>query len=393
MKWHIINKQVVRKYTIKEILSKHWQSFVCEMRAKGKAIRKVVREEAEKIIGCQSLDKGFTLYQCPTCRQTKLVPFTCKSRFCNTCGAKYAKDRGLSMSSKLIYCQHRHVVFTIPEALRPYFAYDRTLLNLLFAAAADTITYCFARRNKSEAYTPGFISVLHTFGRDLKWNPHIHMILCIEAVGKSGRWKSFNHINYEGLRRSWQFCLLKMMLNKINSPAFKSLVDKLYTDHANGFYVNAPPVKHFNAGVVNYIVRYAGRPVLAQSRIKDYDGKSVTFTYTPHGSDELAEETVSVFEFIKRLIIHIPDRNFKMIRYFGFYACGHNKHALYKLREKRVNPKILENMRKIYKSWQKRIWFSFLLDPLKCTCGSFFELIEICSSQRKARDYLRWNTS
>jgi hypothetical protein len=284
-------------------------------------------------------------------------------------------------------------VFTIPESLRPYFAHDRSLLNLLFTAAADTITYHFARRNKSEAYTPGFICALHTFGRDLKWNPHIHMILSTEAVGKSGRWTNFGHINYEGLRRSWQFCLLKMMQERINTPAFKSLVDKLYIDHAKGFYVNAPPIKHFNAGVVNYIVRYAGRPVLAQSRIKGYDGKTVTFTYTPHGSDELVSDTVSVFEFIKRLIIHIPDRNFKMIRYFGFYACRHTMHALYKLREKRVDPKTLLNMRKAYRSWRKRIYLSFLLDPLKCTCGSFFELTEVVSSQRKARDYLRWNTS
>ena len=31
--------------------------------------------------------------------------------------------------------------------------------------------------NKSQKFTPGFISVLHTFGRDLKWNPHIHCLI------------------------------------------------------------------------------------------------------------------------------------------------------------------------------------------------------------------------
>ena len=201
MKWHTVNNQIARKYTIKEIFTAHWHMFICEMGTKGKTIRKVIRQEVEKIIGCQRLENGFALYECPTCHQTKIVPFTCKSRFCNTCGAKYSKDRALNMSAKLIYCQHRHVVFTIPEALRPYFAHDRALLNLLFMAAADTIYYCFARRNKAEAYMPGFISVLHTFGRDLKWNPHIHMILCEEAIGKSNVWKRFSHINYEGLRR------------------------------------------------------------------------------------------------------------------------------------------------------------------------------------------------
>jgi hypothetical protein len=393
MKWQIVNNAVVRRYTIKEILSAHWYHFLWEMEAKGKAVRKVIQEEVEKIMWCQSMDKGFTLYECPNCHEKKVVPFTCKSRFCNTCGAKYSQDRSLSISSKLIYCEHRHVVFTIPEELRPYFAHDRTLLNKLFEAAADTINFFFRQRNKSEAYTPGFISVLHTFGRDLKWNPHIHMILCTEAAGKSGGWKNFTHINYAGLRKSWQFCLLRLLSEKITHPSFKQLVDKLYSDHSNGFYVNAPPIKHFNAGIINYIVRYAGRPVLAQSRIKDYDGKNVTFTYTPHGSDELVTETVTAYDFIKRLIIHIPDRNFKMIRYYGFYSCKHKAHAQYKLREKRVGSSDLKSMRDIYKSWRKRIKFSFRYDPLRCICGSYFVLADKFISWGKIKDYMRYNTS
>ena len=36
--------------------------------------------------------------------------------------------------------------------------------------------------NKTEKFTPRFISVLHTFGRDLKWNPHIHCLVCEEAL-------------------------------------------------------------------------------------------------------------------------------------------------------------------------------------------------------------------
>jgi hypothetical protein len=219
------------------------------------------------------------------------------------------------------------------------------------------------------------------------------MILCTEAVGKSGQWKNFTHINYEGLRKSWQFSLLKLLTERITEPSFKQLVNKLYKAHTNGFYVNAPPVKNFNAGVVNYIVRYAGRPVLAQSRIKNYDGKSVTFTYTPHGSDEEVSETIPVFDFIKRLIIHIPDRNFKMIRYYGFYSCKHKQHSLYKLREKRIAPATLIAMRGVYKSWRKRIMNSFRIDPLKCTCGAFFEFKDKYIAWNKIRDYILYNSA
>jgi len=358
------------------------------MKKQGKPIRKTILDEVEKIIGCQDPKNGFTLYACPKCNVEKWVPFTCKSRFCNCCGVKYSKDRALNMSAKLLKCSHRHIVFTVPEELRKYFAYDRSLLNLLFEAAAETITYRFNDRNKSENYVPGMICVLHTFGRDLKWNPHIHMILCEEAIGNSNIWKKFNHINYEGLRRSWQFSILKRLLEKIEDPSFKPLVDKLYKDHKFGFYVNSPPVKNFNAGVINYIVRYAGRPVLAQSRITNYDDESITFKYTPHGSDEDISETLSVFDFIKKLIIHIPGRHFKMIRYYGFYCERNSKYKQYLHKAKRVESHMVKQMKKTNKSWRKRILSTFRHDPIICIyCKTELELIDVFCDPRKIKFY------
>ena len=212
------------------------------------------------------------------------------------------------------------------------------------------------------------------------------MILCEKAIGNSNIWKSFSHINYEALRKSWQYSILKLLLERI--PTLKTLIDKLYSDNDSGFYVYAPPIKNFNTGVVNYITRYAGRPVLAQSRIVDYTGDSVSFTYTPHDSDELVTETVSVFEFLKKLIIHIPERNFKMIRYFGFY-CSHNpKHVQYLRHAKKFETFQIIQLQAIHKSWRKLIKFTFGHDPIKCIyCGDTLELIEIFCDPRKIKYY------
>lgn len=292
------------------------------------------------------------------------------------------------MSKKLLDASHRHVVFTIPQELRPYFRINRKLLNILFQqAAADTISYCFNKRSKSENYVPGMISVLHTFGRDLKWNPHIHMVLCEEAIGNSNKWIKFHHINYESLRRSWQYCVLKLLSQSIKEPSFKLLVDKLYAAHESGFYVNAPPIKKFTSGVVHYIVGYTGRPVLAQSRIVNYDGQTVRFIYTPQGSNELVTESIPVFDFIKKLIIHIPDRSFKMIRYYGFYSEKHTKHKQYLLRTKIMNGTLIRILKNAYQSWPKRMFFFFLQNPLKCFCGGFFERIELFIDPRKIKYY------
>jgi len=220
------------------------------------------------------------------------------------------------------------------------------------------------------------------------------MILCEKAIGKSNVWKSFSHINYEALRKSWQYSILKLLLEHI--PSIKTLVDKLYDDNESGFYIYAPPIKNFNTGVINYITRYAARPVLAQSRIIDYNGDTVTFTYTPHGSDELLTAKIPVFEFIKKLIIHIPERNFKMIRYFGFYCSRNPKHMQYLKHAKRFDQLHLIRLKSIHKSWRKLTKFTFGHDPLKCIyCGDSLELIELFCNPRKINYYFtiynRWD--
>ncbi len=72
--------------------------------------------------------------------------------------------------------------------------------------------------------------------------------------------------------------------------------------------------------VIKYISRYLGRPVIALSRIDSYDGDNVTFHYYRHEDNAFVQKTIPVIDFIKLLIQHIPERNFKMTRYYGLYA-------------------------------------------------------------------------
>lgn len=128
-------------------------------------------ENIEKMINCGNPSYGGAMYGCPHCGNLKFVPFRCHSRFCTTCGTKYAMERTTNMSFKIIGVQHRHCVFTIDENLREFFLKDRSLLDCLFHAVRSVILHMFHKMNKSLNYTPGFIMALHTFGRDLKWNP------------------------------------------------------------------------------------------------------------------------------------------------------------------------------------------------------------------------------
>lgn len=361
-----------KSFKIKDIFADHWDAFV----AKGYPIRSAVLQNVKKVIKCGDPSMGHALYYCDHCHKFKHVSFTCKSRFCNSCGAKYTQDRAESISSKLIRCNHRHIVFTIPQELRSFFRKDRSLLHILFKACADTIFNYFYQLNKSENFKPGFVSTLHTFGRDLKWNPHIHMLLTEGASGLKTVWRKVKHIPFNMLRKRWQATLLSLLHQRLGA-SFYSLKSSLFKTYSDGFYVYAKPNMDSNSSdSVKYIIRYTGRPAMAQSRILDYDGQFVTFYYDRHEDNQRVTEKIHVFDFIKRLIIHIPDEQFKMIRYYGLYAKDYIHSSLLK----RLDTKERKLFRKRHSHWRARLLLAFGIDPLWCLCGHKMELIGIFQS-------------
>ena len=335
--------------------------------------RPAVIENVTKMIHCGDPAYGGAMYGCPHCGELKFVPFRCKSRFCPSCGNKYNQMRSFHMSCKLISCVHRHCVFTIPEKLRSYFLKDRSLLNCLFQAVRDVVLRMFAKMNKSENFTPGFICVLHTFGRDLKWNPHIHALISEGATGNITPWRIVKHFDYTFLRNAFRKVLLDLLTEKLG-PSFKKVKNEMYTKHADGFYVRAKPNSCTPDITLKYISRYLGRPVIATSRIDKYDGNNVTFHYTRHEDDKTIEECIPAMDFIKRLIIHIPEKNFKMLRYYGIYA-KHHKH------EKHLRKCISLEKRKFLYSfldWRNSILLSFGYDPLYCPkCKTSMLVLEV----------------
>ena len=231
----------------------------------------------------------------------------------------------------------------------------------------------FHKENQSELFTPGFICVLHTFGRDLKWNPHIHCLVSEGGVGTSLLWRHKTHFNYKLLRDSFQTALLNE-LHKQLGDSFKKVKSRIYSDHKNGFYVRAMPNQCNPNQVIKYIGRYLGRPVIATSRIDSYDGDWVSFHYNRHEDNQLITETIPALDFISRLTQHIPEKHFKMIRYYGIYA----RHRKSDLLLRRAISKEKHKLYLSFNRWRDSILHSFGYDPLKCpNCGTTMLFLEL----------------
>jgi len=216
---------------------------------------------------------------------------------------------------------HRHMVMSVPDRLWLVIREHRELLKVLMDAAIhavnDTLSY-FLRKN----VMAGLIVVLHPFSRDISFKPHIHVLVTEGGFDNQGRFIAKRYIPARSMRMTWQYQVLirfKQVLPR--TPGYAAFIDKLFDDYPEGFYVYLPKKSRIASKrmIGKYVARYVRHPAIANTRICGYDGKTVTFWYKDN--DEVKHVvTMDVFEFIGALIQHIPDRQFKMIRYYGAYA-------------------------------------------------------------------------
>ncbi len=365
----------MKKNILQDIFIDHYEEIIYTLHP-----RSAVVENIDKMINCGDPSFGGAMYACLECGTMKYVPFRCHSRFCPSCGSLYSKKRADAMSFKLVRVHHRHCVFTIDENLRSFFLEDRALLNCLFEAVESVVHRLFNKLNKSKNFTPGYILVLHTFGRPLEWNPHIHCLISEGGVSDDGEWRNVTHFNYTFLRKAFQTALLDLMEKAISDPftkqRFKRAKALSYRSHVHGFYVYAKPTLADTSTISKYIGRYLGRPVIGLSRIDAYDknADTVTFHYNRHEDDVLVTQTIPSIEFIKLLIQHIPEKSFRMIRYCGIY--GRHRTSDQKL-HRMISPEKKKVLMK-FSEWRGAIASSFGYDPIQCpTCKRLMRVISM----------------
>lgn len=219
----------------------------------------------------------------------------------------------------------------------------------MIATVNDTLNACLAHHApiayKKEHRRLGFISFLHTFGRDMKWHPHIHVLIAERYLNNLGQFKKYDYFSFDFLRITFQNKLFHniYMFYKNVIKDFKQtkdiykLLKSINVKYSDGFYVYGRKFDHSCSttrdvkSLTNYIASYASHPPISERRIVKLDiaNKLVTWFYDPHEDDDIQDEdkklgrqfiTEDVFSFMERLIIHIPDIGFQLIRYYGFYA-------------------------------------------------------------------------
>jgi hypothetical protein len=366
--------------SIKSIFSDHWKSIKLELSRRYESSHwESIVESVEKMLSCREPSNGYAEYICTHCGTKKRCPFTCKGRFCTSCGKKYTDEWVQRTVDDLIDVPHRHLVLTVAKELREVLFWHRSLLKVMMDCAAKTALEVL--QSQKSGVVPGILAVVHTFGRDLKFNPHVHLLIT-EGGLRGSQWEPIPFLPYALLRKKWQYHVLtEIKRSWAKSREDSRLIDRLFKGNVQGFYVNGESQMTSSRYAARYIGRYIARPALAEHKITSYDGQGVTFWYESHEEKKRVYRRLEAGEFIERLIDHIPLKGFKMVRHYGLYARRSKGIVLEILRKSRKflqqSFSFLSAPAKVL-SWRQRLIRSFGQDPLVCPgCGEEMELWRI----------------
>jgi putative transposase len=234
-------------------------------------------------------------------------------------------DNWVSQVSQVLHegVIYRHIILTVPAMFRTTFYQNAAVMLRAFMRCGGQCLDDFYSTVRGKALRGGYITVLHTHGRNGQYHPHLHLLATSGGYDAQGaRWEHLQYLPYELLRRKWQWHLLRMVRQTLKSEAINQLVDLCFRQYPNGLVTNvqkgAVPSQY--QSVARYVAKYVVSPPIAVRRLDCYDGKRVTYHYRSHRTERVEHETVDVDTFIGRMVQHTMPKGFKRIRYSGVQA-------------------------------------------------------------------------
>jgi len=274
------------------------------------------RKVISAIQQCQSGHYGHSLYQCPSCGEQHRVNHSCGNRHCPQCQQHKTQQWLAHHLEKQLPGPHFLLTFTVPETLRPFIrSHQRLAYHAMFHASSLALKRLATDERFIGTDLPGFTGVLHTWGRQLQYHPHIHYI--VPGGGLSAD------------RTTWlpsraNFFVPVKALSPIYRAIFKDDMRQAgLLEHIDPQVWTIPwnvhsQANHHGHSAFTYLAPYVFKVAISNRRIVGLKDRTVTFTYRKVGSARPRTTQLDAIEFLRRFLQHVLPDGFMKIRHFGF---------------------------------------------------------------------------
>jgi hypothetical protein len=304
---------------------------------------------------CRTAELGGHVEGCRSCGAIRIAYNSCRNRHCPKCQGQACRDWLAARQGELLPVPYFHVVFTLPAQIATIaFQNKATVYAILFKAVAGTLR-TIAADPKHLGAEIGFITVLHSWGQNLHYHPHIHCIVPGGGLSPDGtRWvacrpgfflpvrvlsRLFRRLFLEELRAAYEAGKLSFFGDLAYLATPITFNRKLAEVRSVEWVVYAKPPFGGPQQVLTYLGRYTHRVAIANSRLIGMADGRVTFRWRDYRHRGKAKVmTIDAHEFIRRFLLHTLPDGFHRIRHYGFLANGHRAAKLDLCRKLLVSP-------------------------------------------------------
>lgn len=303
---------------------------------------------------CKTGELGYDAAYCPNCKKVLIHNVSCNNRMCPNCQALEEKIWVEKRKAETIEgISYFHAVATLPDELNPLFFLNQSSLYSLLQQSAGNAIVDMSRSRQHGGFMPGVTSVLHTAGSNMRYHPHVHMIVTGGGLTREKQFVETSHKTFflpekavaavfrgkflEGLKHFHDAGKLVLpdstqMESKIdlNDPnMWKSFINSLYNEDWV-FFIRETYNGRGNA--LEYLGRYVFHTAIKNSRIISFtqaDEKhpegQVIFAYKDYSvKNEYGyawkQMALTPKQFVLRFIQHVLPKGYSRVRYFGFLA-------------------------------------------------------------------------
>jgi hypothetical protein len=342
------------------------------------------------IQSCRTAVLGGHKDTCDSCGHIRISYNSCRDRHCPKCQNLKRAEWLETRKERLLPIPYFHVVFTLPNQLNPLVLRNkRILLNLLFETAADTLQ-TMAKDKKHLGAQVGFTAILHTWGQNLLFHPHLHCVVTGGGLSSNGeQWvrgsrkfflpvKAMSRL-YRGkflhaLKKAYReerLCLKGSTQTLQNPSTWKSLLDALYRID---WVIYAKPPFGGPDHVFHYLGRYTHRVAISNHRLLALRNGKVRFLirdYTEGGKKKVL--ALQAVEFIRRFLLHVLPKKFIRIRHYGLMA-ARNLHKKFLMARRLLGlfdpPSNSSSPSLAQRPWWERLLMLTRVDIMACpACG------------------------
>ena len=300
-----------------DVLSAHWPAYVAKF---GKLIPDEQRAAVRAILRCRTAALGGQLYRC-ACGQEHFAWHSCNHRACPRCGRDDAAAWLEQQRVRLLPVPYFLVTLTVPAELREVIrAGRRRWYGALLREGAGAVQD-LAAAPKHLGAELGLTALLQTWTRDLRYHPHVHLLVPGGGLTADGRrWLRVKDAQFflPQVKLAARFKgRLKAWLKAEHPDLLKLVPAKVWWIK---WVADVQPVGSGEAAL-KYLANYLCRPPLHESQLETCDAQGVTFRYRANGG-EVRRATVSGPEFVRRVLQHVLPKGFQRVRHYGWLGAA-----------------------------------------------------------------------